>query len=61
MSFSSNQATGKVLSTEYAMYSKIIFIKITPHGEAVNYIPQASPSFQPGVASPSFETAIQVR
>ena len=43
-SFSSNQATCEVFSTEHAIYSK--FIRINLRGEAVNYRPFASPSFK---------------
>jgi len=43
--FSSEQVTGKIFSAEYAVNSKFIF-RISSRGEAANYRPYASPSFE---------------
>jgi len=38
---------GKVFSTEYAIYSKILnLFRISLYGEAINYRPYVSPSFE---------------
>ena len=45
--FHPNQATGKVFSTEYAIYCKFYFrLELCPSGETVNNRPNASPSFE---------------